>query len=74
MWWKLDPTGIEPVRFRYERNILPLNYRSIRRKKARKEGIEPTSLVLETNVLPLNYFPDEGVCVILLITFLKVAR
>lgn len=52
----LDPTGIEPVPFRYERNILPLNYRSAINKQG-KGASNPQSLVLETNILPFKLFP-----------------
>ncbi len=36
---KIGLTGIEPITFRYERNILPLNYRIIKYNKNCKKVI-----------------------------------
>ena len=36
LFTKIGLTGIEPITFRYERNILPLNYRIILRLSTRR--------------------------------------
>ena len=50
----LSLIGIEPIRTRYERVILPLNYRL-----SRITGFEPILTILKTVVLPITPYPPE---------------
>jgi hypothetical protein len=46
---KLGLTGIEPITFRYERNILPLNYRF----KESKQPIEKFSKIAKKSYIKI---------------------
>ena len=47
--FKLGLTGIEPITFRYERNILPLNYRF----KESKQPIEKFSKIAKKSYIKI---------------------
>lgn len=51
----IGPIGIEPITFRYERNILPLNYGFIG-----IIGFEPILMESKSNALPFGYIPKNG--------------